>query len=80
MKCVNAESTDSFYRNEKKFMAMKNDDTEWARSIILKVLRWHLLEECREIYVRFVLFDDFQQRFDTKLTEREYEWNLSMQI
>jgi len=71
MKCANAESTDSFYRNEKKFTGMKNDDIEWARSIILKVLGWHLLEECREIYEKFVLFADFQQRFDTKLMERK---------
>jgi len=33
-----------------------------------------LLEECREIYERFVLFAEFHQRFDTKLTECRYEW------
>jgi hypothetical protein len=59
---------------------MKNDDTEWARSIILKVLWWNFLEECREIYQRFVLFADFQQRCDMKPKERNYEWNLSLQL
>jgi hypothetical protein len=62
-----------FKRNEKKFTAMKNDDREREKSIILKVLRWHLLEECREIYERFVLFADFLQRFDMKITEGIYE-------
>jgi hypothetical protein len=38
MKYVNAESTDSFNRNEKKFTVMKNDGAEGKRLIILNVL------------------------------------------
>lgn len=79
MRRVEAEWTDFFNKNEKKYAAMKNDGTEGARTIILKVFWWHLLEKSRDIYERFVLFADFQHRFDMKLTERKYEWNLSLQ-
>jgi hypothetical protein len=80
MGCVNAVSTESFNRNEKKFTAMKNDDKEWTRSIILKILWWHLLDECRGNLRKICLVCWLPAEVRQKLTERKYEWNLSMQF